>query len=572
MAQTIRTSKSRTMPVAELPDVRPSATPAVPAKPARWRGAALYAALFALYFGVGYLLTMRYNLFDPDATSRVANAGYVLESRDPHLSAVGFVWNPLPSLVEVPILQLSRWWPELRSHGMAGVVQSALLMSAAAMMVRGIALDRRVGAGWRRLAVAAFAMQPMIVAYGASGMSEAAETFAVLWCVRHLMRWSEGRDPRDLAWAGLALATGYLARYEVIAAAVGAGAFVTVATMLDTRHSRLARALADMAIVMFPIVVAAAVWALSGWVVNQELFAPITSQYGNATQVGIAIQRGYLGAGGASEWLPVAARMFGMQPFVGMAAAGAMAYAVLARRPAVLVPVVIFGPVLAFAVWGQYTVTTFGWFRFYLLAIPLVVTVALGCWSPGRRWGIPQRLGVAVLVASIAVGFPVTVGAMLNERIGDPPLQAGLSSLLHPDRRPLQEVWQRRLLVNSRLLADYLDRQRLPDGAVLMDTAYTWSVWLSSSRPKQFVINSDYDFKATLNRPWEHDVQYLLVSNPKDNDADALSVRYATLWNDGAGMSRLVYSVDGPDGVEQFRLYRVTGPPRAVDSDRQGPL
>ena len=170
-------------------------TPAESAKSARWRAPALYAVLFGLYFGVGYLLTMRYSVFDPDATSRVANAGYVLESRDPHLSAIGFVWNPLPSLVEIPILQLIGWWPELRTHGMAGVVQSALFMSAAAMMVRRIALDRGVGAGWRRLAVAAFAMQPMIVAYGASGMSEAAETFAVLWCVRHLMRWMKAGTP-----------------------------------------------------------------------------------------------------------------------------------------------------------------------------------------------------------------------------------------------------------------------------------------------------------------------------------------------------------------------------------------
>lgn len=547
-------------------------TSAESARSAPWRTPALYTALFALYFGVGYLLTMRYNVFDPDATSRVANAGYVLESRDPHLSAVGFVWNPLPSLVEIPILQLTGWWPESRTHGMAAVVQSALFMSAAAMMVRGIALDRGVGAGWRRLAVAAFAMQPMIVAYGASGMSEAAETFAVLWCVRHLMRWSESRDPRDLAWTGLALATGYLARYEVVTAAVGAGAFVAVATMVSTRHSRLSRALADVAIVMFPIVMAATAWALSGWVVNQELFAPITSQYGNTTQVGDAIQRGYLGTGGGSEWMLVAARMFGMQPFVGIAAVGAVTYAVLARRPAALVPVVIFGPVLAFAVWGQYTVTTFGWFRFYLLAIPLVVAVTLACWSPGRRRVAPQRLAAAALVVSIAVGFPVTMGAMLNARIGDPLLQAGLTSLLHPDRIPLQDVPQRRLLANSRVLADHLDRQRLPDGAVLMDTAYAWSVWLSSSRPKQFVITSDYDFKTALNRPWEHDVQYLLVSNPNDSDADALSVRYPTLWNDGAEMSRLVYSTDGPDGAEQFRLYRVTGPPRAVRDDQQGPL
>jgi hypothetical protein len=171
----------------------------------------LYFGLAALYFAVGHTLLMRYNLFDPDATSRVANAGYVLMSRDPHLSAIGFVWNPLPSLAEVPILLFSRWWPELRTHGLAGVIQSALFMAAAALVVRGIAADRGLGSGWRHMAVACFALQPMIVVYGASGMSEAAELFCLLWCVRHLMRWIDDRRIEDLAWAGLALGLGYLA-------------------------------------------------------------------------------------------------------------------------------------------------------------------------------------------------------------------------------------------------------------------------------------------------------------------------------------------------------------------------
>jgi hypothetical protein len=42
------------------------------------------------------------------------------------------------------------------------------------------------------------------------------------------------------------------------------------------------------------------------------------------------------------------ARLLGMQPFVGIAAAGAIAYAVLTRRPAVVVPMATFGPILAF--------------------------------------------------------------------------------------------------------------------------------------------------------------------------------------------------------------------------------
>ncbi|MDF2830576.1 MAG: hypothetical protein K0R01_3859, partial [Mycobacterium sp.] len=90
---------------------------------------ALFVGLSALYFTIGTVLVLRYNMFDPDATSRVANAGYVVFSRQPHLSAIGFVWNPLPSMVEIPVLQFSRWWPELKTHGLASVVQSALFMA-----------------------------------------------------------------------------------------------------------------------------------------------------------------------------------------------------------------------------------------------------------------------------------------------------------------------------------------------------------------------------------------------------------------------------------------------------------
>ena len=97
-----------------------------------------------------------------------------------------------------------------------------------------------------------------------------------------------------------------------------------------------------------------------------------------------------------------------------------------------------------------------------------------------------------------------------------------------------------------------------------MDTSYTGMVWLSSSSPKQFIVTSDYDFAAALNRPWEHQVTYLLVSNPSFTNADAVNIRYPTLWNDGAGFSKLVYGMSVAAGEERFRIYEVTGPPRSI--------
>ena len=362
---------------------RGTTAPKVAAAPRRRGGIVLFFALAALYFAVGYVLVMRYTLFEGDATSRVANAGYVMGSRDPHLSAVGFVWNPLPSLVEVPILLLDHWWPELRTRGLAGVIQSAAFMAAAAVMVRRIALDRGVGSGWRTIAVVCFALQPMIIVYGASGMSEAAETFCVLWCVRHLMLWSDEPRINDLAWAGIALGVGYLSRYEVVPAALGAAVLVAVlAARRANVETRLASTLSQVAVVLFPITLATAIWALCGWVVNHELFATLTSQYGNANQVAAGIRRGDVAHNSPTEWVVISARLFGMQPLVGITAAGATAYALLARRPAVLVPLVTFGPVLGFAAWGQYSSATFGLFRYFLLAIPMVTCIALTCWTP----------------------------------------------------------------------------------------------------------------------------------------------------------------------------------------------
>ncbi len=137
------------------------ATAVVPV-PKRRVTSLLFTTLFACYFTFGAVMLLRYNFFDPDGPSRVANAGYALMSRYPHLSAIGFVWNPLPSLIEMPLLQLSRWWPALRTEGLASVVQSAAFMSGAALFVRKIALDRGVGRGWRWAALAVFALNPVI--------------------------------------------------------------------------------------------------------------------------------------------------------------------------------------------------------------------------------------------------------------------------------------------------------------------------------------------------------------------------------------------------------------------------
>lgn len=531
------------------------------AAPPRWHGVAIFGCLSTLYFAVGAVLSLRYNLFDPDAPSRVANAGYAVLSRHPHLSAIGFVWNPLPSLVEMPFIPLHRFWPELKTYGLAGAVQSAVFMAAAALMIRRIALDRGLGTGWRWVVVGAFALNPVIVIYGGSGMSEAAELFAILWCVRYLLRWVDSHQVGDLAWAGIALGVGYLARYEMIPAACGVAALVAVVTFVRApRQTRLPSTVVSVVLVLFPIWAAFVIWAVTGWVVSGEAFPQLSSQYGNDSQVAGALARGGTAHSGSADVALIAARMLAMQPLAGIAAVVAAVLALLTRKVDGLVAVVTFGAVLAFSAWGQFSETTFGLFRYYLPAIPMVLVIAMTCWRVSPAWW--PKVGAALLCGSLLVAIPVTTTSMLDEDIGNQPLQFGLKSLIDPVAYPAEQQRYRRELVDDRLLAEFLDRKELPDGSVLMDTFFGWGIWLASDDPTQFVVTSDYDFTAALNRPWDFGIRYIVVNNPGLSDADAVHVRYPAMWDDGAGFGTLVYSARGPGGDEdRRRVYRIDGPP-----------
>jgi hypothetical protein len=519
------------------------------------------------YFVLGSVLIMRYNVFEGDGISRVANSAFVLTSRDPHLSAIGFVWNPLPSVIQIPLLAMSRWWPELETYGLAGVIQSAAFMAGAALIVRQIAFDRGVPRTWRWVAVAVFALNPMIILYGSLAMSEAAEVFCVLWCVRYLMKWADTQYVGDLAWAGIALGVGYLVRYEVLPAACGAAAVVAVVAFTSSRRQyRYSNVALMIAIVTFPIIVAVVSWALTGWIVNGELFATLTSQYGNSAQLAFAREHG--GVSNNSDWLVIVQRMFAIQPFIGFAVIIAAAYSALTKRVAPLVPAATFGAVVVFAAWGQYTGTTFGWFRFYILAIPMVITIALALWTPPVQSDRPRRrtaatnLGAAVLSASMVVGIPVTAMGMLNEDITDRnQVMAGIASIIDPGRYPPDE-WYRRMGRDDIQMAKYLDAKNLPDGSVLADTFVIKMLWIASEHPKQFVITSDYDFTTALNRPWDHGIKYIVVTNPATNGApDAINKRWPSIWANGAGIATLVHTAAGPFGEERWRLYRVNPPP-----------
>ncbi|OUC77812.1 glycosyltransferase family 39 protein [Gordonia lacunae] len=366
----------------------------------QWWGISLFAGLAFAYLAVGVYLYLIVGYINPDASSRVGNAGFTIWSRDPHLGAIGFVWNPLPSLVEIPLVELSaHWplnlWPELRRVGFAGAVMSALFMAGAGWQVRRIALDYGAGRVLRWVAVAAFALNPMIVLYAGMGMSEAPFLFFLLWTCRRILLWVNRHRVVDLVVAGVALGLAYLTRYEALPAAAGVALGVFV---MSTRRHRppgsQGRAawragapfgLHDATIVVLPAVFAFVLWAGLGWLLDGNAFSQFSSQYGNAAQVEAAgiISAEDVGAGPLAE--VIAGNLLGMQPLLFAVLPIVGWVAVRRRRVDAAVVGVVFGSVLLFQMSAVILGSTFGWFRFYMAATPLVVVAILVARGPAWR-------------------------------------------------------------------------------------------------------------------------------------------------------------------------------------------
>ena len=351
----------------------------------RSSGALLFVVIFVAYAAIGMALSLHYQIVDADGPSRVANAGYVLFSRYPHVGAIGFVWNPLPSLVDLPILLFAHAWPPLLTRGQAGTFMSAAFMAGAVWQLRGIINDRGLPALWRWIIIIGFAANPMIILYGGNGMSEASFMFFTLWAVRRLLRWMHSDKVIDLVVAGIALGFNYLTRQESVAAAAAATVLVIgiSALRVEKYHwgERFKRGMVDGMVLAFPFAVSFIGWTLASWITTGIAFPAFSSQYGNSSQVstaGSSIRDFQKVAGGPVE---IAIRdIIHLEPSLPVVAIVVMVLAVRRIELESLVPIMIFGGIVLFETAGQVTGVTFPWFRFFLMSVPLTAVLVTQMW------------------------------------------------------------------------------------------------------------------------------------------------------------------------------------------------
>jgi uncharacterized membrane protein (UPF0136 family) len=551
--------------------------------------AIIYLVTAAVYLGAGYFLGVHHGFLMGDALSRVSAAQSVLFSRDPHVAAIGFIFTPLTALVQLPAVGLSGIWQPLTEFAYSGSIMSALFMAGAAVQIFGIGSDRALPRTFTLFITAMFAFNPMIVFYASNGMSEAPFIFFVCWAVRRLIAWATDDDVHHLATAGIALALGYLTRYDAVAAIAAASILVGAITATrSAKHLRWKRALLDGGLIALPGFFAFVGWAATSWLITGEAFAQFTSQYGNS-----AIMQ-QSGSGKPTEFVPglefaITSTLMLAPTLIVLAIGSGLAGWWRRDWFPLLFPLLVFGAVLAFQAYSYASGSTFGFLRFYILALPMAATMAVlilparactitkrrGRYAPRQslspvRHPTPRHLtgrtrvwpAFVVSALLLAVTVPSSAWAMSKPKYA--PQEYALGAILAPEPENVSErkATEHRIVATfstERGIARYLDGLDLPEGSVLADTVYGFAVVVASAKPKTFVVPSDQDFTAILNDPASNNVQYLLaVPNSGRGQSDALNIRYPTLYDTGADIATLALEVPN-DGENQpeWRIYQV---------------
>ena len=540
---------------------------------------------FGAYLAVAMLLDFKYYVFPGDAMARMANGFYVLFSRDPHLGAIGFVWTPLTSILDLFFLLFKGIWPALATHDVAGSLTSVCAMAASVYQVRAILADWGVPRTPRILLVALFALNPMIMYYAANGMSEAVYVFTLTAATRYLLRWIRDQDStRSLVYAAIMLALAFLGRNEAVASAGLGTALVMVLAFehsTGTRHHRVMAAATDGTVFVTPFAVTFAAWAISGYVLTHQLLAQFQV---NALQVSIA---GIRLQSATSRLMHEFHALSYIGPLLPIALVLAVVVALKRHDSQPWAIVCILGGALAFSLVSYVNGSIFPWFRFYILVVPIEVLFVGYVLSPGRstkperihaespqpsRNGSsrPQTRGrttmlvsaVGVLAALVIVGpsLPATAKGMFNPIIG-PEENQDLGFIFHR-HLTAEDIDSKHHYAHVLSISQFIGRMHLPDGSVVTDDSVECvpEIVVTSPKAKVFVIPNDRDFDRILADPLTFHAHFMLVPAPVGLSAhNAINQEYPNIYRASEAFVRVAHSFPGTGNCPAFHLLRVVG-------------
>jgi len=488
-----------------------------------------------------------------DALSRTASAFYVLFSRDPHLAAIGFIWPPLPSFLQLPLLPVLRW---LGHPEFTGPLLTCLFGAGSLVVLNQILIRLKVGRYVRWGLLAITQIHPAFWYLSASGLAEIVLLFFLLVAVLGYVMMPWGVRPWVIAGLGLGLAI--FTRYETLGMIAGMAAAIFIQKWPPWENWEEALEGRLLAVLAVPIY-AFGLWMFWNWVVMGDPLYFQHSVYSLMAAPDIARNVGpthpLFHAWGSlrNTLIYTVTRLTQQSPVFLVAVIIATVLSVVKHDRQLGGLIVLLLSVPALTAFQVYRGALPPWMRYWFYAAPfgaLLVGVIVNMVRPQTRTVLLPALFI-LLLASI----PVSLSAMRDPVVGIDEQRLShriLSPAREPELRARDGYWIVRH--DAPVLARVID-SRSQNGLVLLDSETGYGVIMASRHPERLVITSDRDFMQALANPPEH-VRYMLLLDPKIGGERAIVTRrYPDLFYEGAPWAILEY--DFTETIHHWRLYRV---------------
>ena len=495
-----------------------------------------------------------------DGISRAVNSLVVLHGSDPHLAAIGFVWMPLPSAVELLWVLPHPIWPEVVASGFASSMTSALGAATAAVVLlitaRRLGLPDRLGLPFA-LVVAA---NPMLFLYGANGLSEGAAAPFLIGAVCALtLFWHSGRR-RYVAFSGLALALSFSAVYEAVAFGLALAAALVAGLLLGGDEDRPPRERGRAAwalglVLVLPATYIGLLWVAANGIIMGDPLYFATGEHSNKAlteeESGIAFDVAgqgldvlvFVGARTAPFLVPVAALLVVRALEGRFWSSQTLSLCLLALS----VPFGLIAPLLFMG-------ASFGWLRFFMY--PLLVAAGWGLYevAVSRR----RERAAAVVLAGWVLAGPAALGAMADPVLGQEEHLIVRGVLT--GKSGVEVGYAGDPISLTRPLAAYLEQGplRRREWVALDQTGgFPIAGQVRGEHLDRLLLTPDRVFRRAVAAPAAHGVRYLLVPNPALKPRDAIVQAHPKLWPGRDPRFRLVRS--WPERDLEWKLYEARG-------------
>jgi hypothetical protein len=528
---------------------------------------AVFVLVFAAQLAFGVWMNARGFLW-ADAFFRSANALFVLNSGDPKLANIGFVWMPLPTLLNLPWAALFPFWPTVVSSGFASSATGAVCSGATAAVLLVTAdrlnLPRRVGWAFALLVAA----NPMLFLYGSSGMSEAVAAPFLTGAVCFMtLFWYTGQR-LWVAAAGIALALGFASVYQAVplGAALFAALIGGVLWSSEARQSTpqgRGRAVEGLSLLLLvPALFVGILWiGFNAVIMSNPLFF-VSGAYGYSSFASTGLDV----AGDATGALTLVGER--VWPFLIPLAAVLLVRLIDRRVWRVnTLSVVVLGlsVPLGMIVPMAYLGSPMGYLRYVLY--PLLVAAGWGLYEIAISERRRRALGLIVMGWIVAA--PALVWTMSNPKLGVDE---------HPELRSVVEGIDARQAGHHNVvaargpIARYLNADVLPKGRAALFDAFKGGAIAVQIHPdylhRLLVLTFDKRFEQALADPAKYNISYFLIPEPTGTPQDALVRLRPRLWEGKEPGFELQKSFPLPSPEGEWRLYGVRPGVRVLPAGR----